>query len=121
MLRPIPRRILSDNAILKIPTSIDIYQNPRYETYNMNNIHVQNTNQVIKNTENTEVVLRAVLFFDCRLSNPIGLDIWALERGANKVGASIKVEYSGDIYTVESVDLVPDDCGNPHHYELGMV
>ena len=87
MLRPIPRRILSDNAILKIPTSIDIYQNPRYETYNMNNIHVQNTNQVIKNTENTEVVLRAVLFFDCRLSNPIGLDIWALERGAKMVGA----------------------------------
>ncbi|WP_418290622.1 putative minor capsid protein [Massilicoli timonensis] len=121
MLRPIPRRILSDNAILKIPTSIDIYQNPIYETYNMNNIHVQNTNQVIKNTENTEVVLRAVLFFDCRLSSPIGLDIWSLERDANKVSASMKVEYAGDTYTVESVDLVPDDCGNPHHYELGMV
>ena len=33
----------------------------------------------------------------------------------------MKVEYAGDTYTVESVDLVPDDCGNPHHYELGMV
>ena len=100
---------------------MDAYQKPTYESYNLANIHVQNTNQVVKSTDNTNVVLRSILFFDCRLSKPVALDIWALERAANGIGASMKIEYDGDTYTVEMVDLVPDDQGKPHHYELGLV
>jgi hypothetical protein len=107
-------------AVLKVPTTIDIYQKPAYTDYSLSKVHMQNTNEVIKSTDNTEVVLRSILFYDCRLSKP-SIDIWGLERVANGVGASMKVEYSGDVYTVEMVDLVPDDTGKPHHYELGLV
>lgn len=100
---------------------MDIYQKPTYQSYNLANVHFQNTNEVVKSRDNTEVVLRTVLFFDCRLSQPVGLDIWQLEQTANSVGASMKIEYNGDTYTVKTVDLVPDDLGNPHHYELGLV
>lgn len=65
--------------------------------------------------------MRSILFFDCRLSVPTGLDIWQLEQTANNVGASMKVSFNNDTYTVQTVDLVPDDTGRPHHYELGLV
>ena len=36
-------------------------------------------------------------------------------------GARMSIIYQEQTYTVQTCDLVPDDTGKPHHYELGLV
>lgn len=120
MLKSMPKRILSDKITLKVPTSIDRYQNVEYNDFQIKNVHMQNTNETKKATDNTEVVLRSILFVDCRLSKP-RLDLWKLNKQAQKIGHTMTLEYHDDMYTVLICDLVTDDTGKPHHYELGLV
>lgn len=81
---------------------------------------MQNTNEVRRSVDNTEVVLRSILFIDCKLSKP-QLNVWGINYNSLKNGKQLEVIYRGENYTVASVDLVPDDVGKPHHYELGLV
>lgn len=120
MLPPIPRRILTDTASFSVPTGFDVYQTPTYTTYEVKAVHVQNTNETKKTAENTEVVLRSVLFIDGRLSSP-KLDYMSLQAAAQSAGGVMKVTIGAEAYTVLTVDAVPDDTGRLHHYELGLV
>lgn len=81
---------------------------------------MQNTNEVRRTVDNTEVVLRSILFFDCRLSQP-NLNLWELNNLSLQNGARMSLIYQGQTYTVQTCDLVPNDNGQPHHYELGLV
>ena len=36
-------------------------------------------------------------------------------------GARMSIIYQEQTYTVQTCDLVHDDTGKPHHYELGLV
>lgn len=120
MLAPIPRQILTDSAALFVPTGLDGYQNPTGDTYNINLVHLQNTNAVKRTATNSEVVLRSMLFVDARLSAP-RLDYVAIAAAAQAVGAQMTVTVNGVLYTVQTVDAVPDDTGKTHHWELGLV
>jgi exosome complex RNA-binding protein Rrp42 (RNase PH superfamily) len=64
MLRPIPRALLVDIATIKVCTGLDMWQKPTFQEYTVSNVHIQSTNEVKKTKENTEVVLRSVLFID---------------------------------------------------------
>ena len=92
----------------------------------MSHVHIQNTNETRKTAENTEVVLRSLLFADSRFSSP-GLDYMALQDSAHKAGQYMTIyvtDKRGDRtgpYTVQTVDAVPDERGNIHHWELGLV
>lgn len=120
MLRPIPRRILSDNMILKICIGKDRWQSYQYTDYSVRRVHLQPTNEVRKSEENTEVVLRSILFADKRYSCP-NLDLDALQSQSLKNGAPMRVICRGQEYQVITVDSVPDDQGRLHHWELGLV
>ena len=71
MLRPIPQSLLGDLAIIKVCTGMDAWQKPVWQDYEVSRVHLQNTNEVKKTKENTEVVLRSTLFIDARLSRNI--------------------------------------------------
>lgn len=120
MLAPIPRQILTDSMTLFVPTGIDVYQNPTGDTYTVANVHLQNTNEIRRTATNSEVVLRSLLFVDARQSSP-SLDYVALARAAQAVGAQMTTTMNGVLYTVKTVDAVPDDTGKTHHWELGLV
>lgn len=120
MLAPIPRQILTDSMTLFVPTGIDAYQNPTGDTYTVANVHLQNTNEIRRTATNSEVVLRSLLFVDARQSSP-SLDYVALARAAQAVGAQMTTTMNGVLYTVKTVDAVPDDTGKTHHWELGLV
>ena len=127
MLSPIPLRILRDTAIFTVPTSFDRYQKPTsVETYTVTGVHVQADNSTHKTRENTEVVLRGVLFVDARYSMP-HLDLEALQEKAQKAGGVMTCQIrnrrgrTSGPYTVLVVDALPDDEDNLHHYELGLV
>ena len=109
-----------DVATLNVVTGIDEWQKQTAQTYSLTKVHIQNTNEVKRTAENTEVVLRSILFYDCRLSRP-SLNLWELNNQSLQNGARMSLIYQGQTYTVQTCDLVPDDTGNPHHYELGLV
>ena len=105
-----------DVATLNVVTGIDQWQKQTTQQYNLTKVHMQNTNEVRRTAENTEVVLRSILFYDCRLSRP-QLNIWELNNQSLQSGARMSIVYQGQTYTVQTCDLVPNDNGQPHHYE----
>lgn len=127
MLRPIPQSLLGDLAVIKVCTGMDAWQKPSWETFTVNNVHLQNTNEVRKSKENTEIILRSVLFIDGRLSRPV-LDYDTLAEQSQKAGKPLRCEiYNsqgqkyGD-YEVLTVDPVPDvPATRTHHIELGLI
>ena len=90
------------------------------QSYDLKFVHMQNTNEVRRTTDNTEVVLRSILYYDCRLSKP-NLNLWVLNNQSLGNGARMSIIYQEQTYTVQTCDLVNDDTGKPHHYEIGLV
>lgn len=126
MLKSIPRTILRDTAVFFVPSGVDRYQNPTGATYTVTHVHLQADNSTHRTAENTEVTLRGILFIDGKVSAP-ALDFWALQTSAQEAGGQMTVTVasrSGAVtgpYTVAMVDRLPDDEGNLHHWELGLV
>ena len=86
----------------------------------MNKVHMQPTNEVRKTAENTDCVLRSILFVDRRHSTPT-LDWWGLFNTAHELSGDVKVTVRGQEYTVFSVDELRDDTDTFHHYEIGLL
>lgn len=127
MLRPIPVQLLRDMVTIKVCTGMDAWQNPTWQEYQVSNVHLQNTNEVKKTKENTEVVLRSILFIDSVRSAP-QLDYDALVQqieAAGKPLRAVATDSNGNQYgeyEVITVDPVPDVPSNRvHHVELGLV
>lgn len=112
---------------LFVCTGMDVWQNPSWDTYAVSNVHLQNSNEVRKSADNTEVVLRAVLFIDAVRSMP-QLDYGALAAQSEQSGKPLRCTVSnaaGDeqgSFEVLVVDLVPNvPATGIHHIELGLV
>ena len=106
---------------------MDAWQSPTWLEYTVKNVHLQSTNEVRKSKENTEVVLRSVLFVDGVRSRP-ALDYDALaeqSQAAGKPMRCIVYNAAGQIYgeyEVVTTDPVPDvPATRVHHVELGLV
>ena len=120
MLKPIPRKILSQTMVLHIPTSCDADYNVQYSNLVVKRVHLQDDRAILKQNDNTEVQRKGVLFIDSRLSSP-KLDYIDLEQRANKIGANMRCSIDGYNYEILAVDAVPDDHGHIHHYEVSVV
>lgn len=127
MLQPIPSRLLRDSLTLRVCTGIDGWQNPTWQEYSVANVHVQNTNEVKKTTDNTEVVLRSVIFVDTVRSQPT-LDYQLLcdqSQAAGRPMRAVAYDFNGntlgefEVLTVDPIPDVPDT--RIHHIELGVV
>lgn len=126
MLKPIPRKILTDTMTFKAPTGFNVYQEAQYEEFTIEHVHMQNVNDIKFATDNTEVTLSAIIYVDARLSKP-RLDYSKMEYEAERIGGTCKATIThrrgaepGE-FTVKTVEAVPDDTGVVHHYEIGVV
>ena len=127
VLPSIPSSILGDMMTLYVCTGMDVWQNPSWDTYTVTKVHLQNTNEVKKSKDNTEIVLRSVLFVDSRRSTP-QLDYGALMVQSESAGKPMRCTVTdasgnnqGD-FEILTVDLVPDfPATRVHHVELGLV
>lgn len=126
MLSPIPRSILRDTLTLYVPQSFDQYQNPvNVSTYTVKNVHLQIDNSTIKRSDNSEVALRGILFVDARLSCP-RLDYEELQEAVQTAGGVMTCKVTdrrgktSKEMTILTVDGLPDDEDNLHHWELGV-
>ncbi|WP_279166640.1 putative minor capsid protein [Thomasclavelia cocleata] len=120
-IRPLPSRILREEAQLLVPNGIDRYQKPSFDIIQLKHVHFQNSNETRKTLDDTEVVLSGIVFYDCKLSTPANINFLSLARNSKKIGHSMKINYNGDEYTVMIVEILKDDLSRPHHYELGLV
>lgn len=126
MLRPIPSQLLRESMTLNVCTGVDAWQKPTWQPYEVQNVHIQNTNETKKTADNTEVVLRAVIFVDTVRSTP-ALDYEALCRQSQAAGKPMRAtvrNFQGqtlgdfEILTVDPGPDVPDT--RVHHIELGL-
>lgn len=119
MLRPIPAKIMRSTATVKACTGMDKYQNQTFSEYTIKRVHLQPTNEIRKTADNTDCVLRSILFADSHNSTP--LDWWGLFNTAHEMGGDVKVTVRGQEYTVFSVDELRDDTDTFHHWEIGLM
>ena len=105
---------------MKVCSGVDMYQNQTYTDYTVQRVHLQPTNEIRKTAENTDCVLRSILFVDAKTSTP-HLDYCALLQAAHEIGGDVRIIVRGDEYTVMSVDALRDDTDQLHHYEVGCV
>ena len=120
MLKPIPARILRSTATVKVCSGVDMYQNQEYTEYTINKVHLQPTNEIRKTQDNTDCVLRSVLFVDAKTSTP-ALDWCALLQTAHNNLGDMRVIVRDQEYTVMTVDALRDDTDLLHHYEVGLI
>lgn len=120
MLRPIPPRILRTTATVRACTGVTIYHQPTYDEQTVTRVHLQDVHELRRTVENTDVVLRAILYVDARLSKP-ALDYERLFRESAKNGAPMQIVIRGSLYTVASVDRLTGDTDRLHHWEIGLV
>lgn len=120
MLKPIPAQIMRSTATVKVCTGVDAYQNQTYTEYIVKRVHIQPTHEIRKSKDNTDCMLRSVLFVDRRHSSP-NLDWDALFAASHSIGGDMKVIVRGVEYTVLAVDSLRDDTDNFHHYEISLV
>ena len=120
MLKPIPAKILRSNATVKVCNGVDRYQNQTYTEYALSKVHLQPTNEIRKTQDNTDIVLRSILFVDARTSKP-SLDWLALLQTAHDNRGDVRVIVRGTEYTVIAVDELRDDTDNLHHWEVALV
>ena len=120
MLPPIPRQVLKSTVVVDVCTSVDRDRLQVRDTHTVKRVHLQPSASVRKSKDNTDVVLRAMLFVDARVSMP-ALDWEALFVDAQQAGGDVTVTLRGQRYTVASVEAIPDDEDNLHHWEIGLV
>ena len=97
-----------------------MYQNQTYTTHTVKRTHLQPTNEVRKTTDNTEIVLRSILFVDAKTSTPF-IDWFGLLQTAHSNLGDMRVIVREQEYTVMTVDALRDDTDTLHHFEVGLV
>ena len=127
MLKPIPARIMTHSVTFYVPT-LDAWgnlttpasgeENP--QAYPVTHVCVQPVNETRKTKDNTEVDLTGICFIDCKLSTPQE-SFWVMKNAAEAEGGDLTMEFEGAMFTVKTVDLLIDDTGAPHHWELGLI
>lgn len=120
MLKPIPSKILKTAATVKVCNGVDRYQNQTYTEYALNRVHLQPTNEIRKTQDNTDIVLRSILFVDAKTSTPY-LDWCKLLQDAHDLCGDVRLVIRGTEYTLLTVDELRDDTDTIHHWELGLV
>ena len=119
--------MLHDSAKFYVVKTMDRYQEKTYDTYEVEHVHLQNSTNVIKAPNDTEVQLKGILFVDCKRSTPC-LDLYALQQESLDHGDTMRVDVfdaSGELtgnFAVMIVDGAPDvPAVRTHHWELSLV
>ena len=120
MLPPIPAKILKSTATVKVCSGVDFYQNQTYTEQTVKRVHLQPTNEIRKTQDNTDIVLRSILFVDAKVSSP-QLDWCALLQSAHDLKGDMRVTVRGVTYTVATADGLRDDTDRLHHWEIGLI
>lgn len=107
---PIPRAMLPHSATLESITEEDDWQKPIYgNPVTLEYIKIDPTRTLKTDSQNRQVQLSAILFYDCFNSFP---KVEFIE--------GQRVNFRGRVYKVETVETLFENRDQPHHYEVGL-
>lgn len=109
-MRPIPKQLLIHKAVRHKVKSEDRFgKDILDEGESLERVRLEPTNKIVRTSNNAEIKLSAILYYDCKNSKPRGLS-FAIDD---------IIAFNGAKYKVQICDLLEDT--KPHHYELGLV
>lgn len=114
-----PKHVYNSAITLKVCTAVDKWQAPTFASYTITGVNFQNAHETRLNYDNTEVVLRALVFIDSDYSTP-HYDLWALQKQSEANGQAMHIEAGGDDYEVLIVDRIENQYGRFDHWELSL-
>ncbi len=109
-MRAIPKRLLIHSIKLIEKGQKDRWGNADETEQAVNHVRIEPSTAIVRDKNNAEIQLAAVLFYDVINSRPRNI--------AFKVDQII--DFNDERYAVKSVESLYDGC-KLHHYELGMI
>lgn len=110
-IRPIPKKLLVHSAMLYKMIEEDRWGKSHLDDgIALEKIKIEPTTQIVRDANNAEVQLSAMLFFDCENSRPKGT--------AFQVDDIIVFNSEG--FRVKTVEPLYAET-TPHHYEVGLI
>ena len=114
-MRPIPLRILNQSATHKKIASTDNWGAETTTTYNLTNVYIETSNEIVKTNENTEIKASSILFYDvvnsnCKLSGVDTLPVFVEDDIITFSSKDYRILKIDPIYQADTTDI--------HHYEL---
>lgn len=110
-MRPIPKSLLPHTVILHKRSEEDRWGE---ETLDMGKkvrfVRLEPSTQIIRDRSNVEIQLSAILFYDCKNSNPANITF----------SADDIVVFNGVRHQIKVVEPLYDK-NKLHHYELGLI
>lgn len=107
-LPPIPKTLLPDKAVLLIPQGSGVFGDELYSTVEMENVRIEMISEREKNSENTVVRNKGILYFDC-VNSTMSKDI--------KLDITQKLGINGIKYSISNIKIVMG-ADKPHHYKI---
>lgn len=111
-MKPIPRAVLPHTVTLNVPGQTDVWGRETDRTMGTEIcfVRIEPSSKLVTDTQNRQIQLSALLFYDCVNSAPRGIS-W-------KQGQ--KITFNGQPFTVQVVEPLYD-ARTLHHYEIGLV
>lgn len=110
-MMPIPKALLIHGADLQAVTGKDAWGNETLSNpVGLKYVRFEPSTKYVKDKQNNEIQLAAVMFYDCRNSRP---------KGQIFTDGQI-VTFNGEGYRVKLVEPLYDGR-RLHHYELGLI
>jgi hypothetical protein len=111
MVRPIPKKLLPHTVTHKQGVTLDRWQKETFAySREIKNVRVEPSSERKRSKDNTEVIQRAVLFYDAVNSSPVGLSF----------NEGDLIIFNSHDYHVLAVEWLLEE-GRLHHYEVGLI
>lgn len=110
-MMPLPKSMLVHTATLYDVTTDNQWQDETLsEGVKISKIRIEPISKLVTSKDNTQITLTAVLFYDCRVSNPKNVEF--------KHGQTIA--FNSREYKVETIEPMTEKS-RLHHFEVGLI
>lgn len=110
MMRAIPKKLLIHDAVLKREKKNEWGSGALETVTELSRIRIEPSSRITRDKNNVEYQLAAILFFDCKNSQPMN----------QKFREDGIIDFHGSLYRIISVEPLYDER-KLHHYEMGMI
>ncbi|MBS5873431.1 MAG: hypothetical protein KIC46_04850 [Clostridiales bacterium] len=109
---PIPRSALPHNIVLRAPGQTDAWdgETERSAGTEIRYVRIEPSSKLVSDTQNGQIQLSALLFYDCTNSTPRGIS-WKQGQKITFNGQPMTVQVVEPLYAAQAL----------HHYEIGLV
>ena len=113
-MRPIPKKLLIHTVKLHKRINEDAWGKGQLDAgVELSSVRMEPSSQIVRDKNNAELRLSAVLFFDCRNSEPRGMKF-------TSDNVDDIVIFNGEKHMIKAVEPLYDER-KLHHYELGLI